>query len=80
MYSCKQFTDINPFNSPSYIIGRYSSYLCFTVEETGIKSLSNFELVELAFKFKQPCSRLYTINGYISLIITEMHNNIIGHL
>lgn len=54
------------------IIGRYYYYLCFTLEETGTKSLSNFELVEPAFKFRQPGSRLCTCNDCIWLIITEM--------
>lgn len=72
MYSCKSLQILTHLILLATIIGRYSYYLCFTVEETGTKNLSNFERVELAFKFSQPCSRFCTINGYISLIITEM--------
>lgn len=57
---------------PATVIGRYYYYLRFTVEEIDTKCLSNFELVELAFKFRQPGSRLCTCNDCISLIITEM--------
>lgn len=77
VYVCKQFTDFNPFSSPSYcywqILLLSALYSWGNTHQTELVELVElFELVELAFKFRQPGSRLCTCNDCISLIITEM--------